>query len=79
MVSLGTSEVCVYEYCGIYDSSAAVCYDHRFALFYLLCDSYDLFTGSVFYRFRCGGIYDFADGSASGGQCHDDQSWNPDA
>ena len=76
MVSVGTGEICVYKYCGIYDISIAVCYYYRSTLFYLFPDPYDLFSGTVFRRLCSRGIYDIVDGTAVGWKCYDDQSGN---
>ena len=74
MVSLVSGEICIYQYCGIYYISIAVCYYYRSGLFYMFAGPYDLFADTVFRRFCSGGIYDTADGTAAGGKRHDDQS-----
>ena len=65
-----------FTYSGIYYFSAAVCYNHRSDMFYLFAGTYGLFACAVFYRFCSGRLYHPADGAASGGKCHDDQSWD---
>ena len=76
MVSVVPGEICVYEYCCIYDGSVTVCYGHRSVVFYLFRVFDDLFSGSVFHWLGSGGLHNIADGSASGRKCHDDQSWD---
>ena len=76
MVYRKPDPLCISQYRGFYNASAAVCNDRSRWLFHMFSAPADLFTGEILYRTCSRGLHDFADRDAVYRQCGDDEPWN---